>query len=126
MDNGMAYVMLSRCASIDSIYLDNKFNIDKIVCDKEALAASNDLLERNIIPSYENLCFDFFMVNVSSLQQHINDLENDVFASKSKVASMISIHTYRVCIGSFAFSAQQNIKSVARSINVGSQCLFYH
>ena len=33
---------------------------------------------------------------------------------------MITIEAYRVCIGSFAFSAHRNVSSVAKSINVGS------
>ena len=34
---------------------------------------------------------------------------------------MISIESYRACIGSFAFTAQRNVKSVSKSIAVGSK-----
>ena len=33
---------------------------------------------------------------------------------------MITIQAYRVCIGSFAFSAHRNVSSIAKSINIGS------
>ena len=33
---------------------------------------------------------------------------------------MISIEAYRSCIGSFAFAAQRNVKSISKSIIVGS------
>ena len=33
---------------------------------------------------------------------------------------MITIQAYRVCIGSFAFSAHRNVSSIAKSISVGS------
>ena len=33
--------------------------------------------------------FDFFMVNVRSLRQHLTDLETDVFATKSKIVAVV-------------------------------------
>ena len=34
---------------------------------------------------------------------------------------MISIEAYRACIGSFAFTAQRNVKSISKSISIGSR-----
>ena len=34
---------------------------------------------------------------------------------------MISVESYRACIGSFAFTAQKNVKSISKSIVVGSK-----
>ena len=89
MPKGMAYVMLSRCANFQSVYIDEQFDIDKIVCDDKALEATNDLVEKDILPSFQKLDFDFFMVNVRSLKHHLKDLEDDVFATKSKIVAVV-------------------------------------
>ena len=45
--------------------------------------ANADLEDRDISPSYKNIHFDYFVLNVSSLTKHFIDLKLDVYAQKS-------------------------------------------
>ena len=85
----MNYVMLSRCANFENVYLDEKFDIDKIKCCEEAKKAYENLIERNIVPSVNNSSFDLYMVNTRSLKLHLRDLETDIFATKSNVVAVV-------------------------------------
>ena len=89
MPRGMGYVMLSRCADINSVYLDDKFEIGKIKCDDNALEENSNLNERNIIPQFEQEHFDIFMVNVNRLKKNLIDLEHNPFASKSRIVAVV-------------------------------------
>ena len=79
MPKGMGYVMLSRCASIDSVFLDENFDIDKIDCIPEALEENQNLKDRSIVSQVRQEQFDLFMVNVNRLRTHLADLEQYLY-----------------------------------------------
>ena len=89
MPSGLAYVMLSRCANLESIYLDKAFDLNKIKCNKEALEENARLLQNDIVPSYKAMEFDIFMVNVRSLLLHLEDLEGNIYAGQSRLIGVV-------------------------------------
>ena len=81
---GMAYVALGRCESLDDIYITEKFRVDKIKCDPEALRMSQELERRAeqitglrdlwfVACNVTKLCF----LNIRSLPKHHYDLQQD-------------------------------------------------
>ena len=72
------YVMMSRCASLDNIYLDKNFDIDQIQCSENALKAANILTERSINDEVNQQIYDIFFMNVRSFQKHEKDLLQDL------------------------------------------------
>ena len=74
MPEGLYYVMLSRAESIENVYLEN-FLPSKLKPNKEALEEDQRLQERSIVSSFENLEFNFFVVNIRSLSKHLEDLK---------------------------------------------------
>ena len=82
MPKSMYHVMLSRVACMNNVFNEN-FLPDKLTADADALKANADLESRDIAPSYKNIHFDYFVLNVSSLTKHFIDLKLDIYAQKS-------------------------------------------
>ena len=78
------YVMLSRCASVENIYLDNKFDIDQIRCNAQALKEAAILDEKSLNEAKKNDIFDIFYINVRSFSKHERDLWHDIGAKNSR------------------------------------------
>ena len=50
LPKGMAYVMLSRCESIENVFLDDKFKIEDVRCEAVSMLATKRLEESDIAP----------------------------------------------------------------------------
>ena len=81
---GMAYVALGRCESINDIYITEKFRADKIKCDLDALAMSQELERRAAqISGLRDIWFlgcqvvKVSFLNIRSLPRHHADLQRD-------------------------------------------------
>ena len=77
----MYYLMFSRAQDLEQIYVKNFTG--KILANENSLAENKKLVERSIVPSYEENHFCVFMVNIQSLQNKIIELENDIYAPKA-------------------------------------------
>ena len=82
MPDGLYYVMLSRTQAMENLFLEN-FLPDKLKANAEALEEDHNLRERSIVPSFEGLHFNFFVLNIRSWNKHCIDLANDIYATKS-------------------------------------------
>ena len=82
MPDGMYYVMLSRVTCMENVFNEN-FLPEKLTANDEALKANADLEKRDIAPSYKDIHFDYFVLNVSSLTKHFIDLKLDIYAQRS-------------------------------------------
>lgn len=89
LPRGMAYVMLSRCSDRNSVYLDDKFDLEKIKCNPDALIENERLIQRSIVHSYKEERFDLYMINVNRLLTNLEFLEGDTFASRSNVIAVV-------------------------------------
>ena len=78
------YVMLSRCASVENIYLDDKFDIDQIRCNAQALKEAAILDEKSLNEAKKNDIYDIFYINVRSFSKHERDLWHDIGAKNSR------------------------------------------
>ena len=85
LPKGMGYVMLSRCEKLDNVFLDDEFDLAKIVCDPMSKLATKQLEKNNIVNEMKSKQFDIFYVNIRSLQKHMIDLQSDIFVSQSKI-----------------------------------------
>ena len=54
-----------------------------IKADPRSLEENKNLVQRSIVPNYENNHFAIFMLNIDSLQNKIIDLTNDIYAQVS-------------------------------------------
>ena len=77
----MYYVMFSRAQDLEQVYVENFTK--KIKANEKSLAENQRLVERSIVPSYKNVHFCLFMINIQSLENKIPDLEGDIYAQKS-------------------------------------------
>ena len=82
MPNSMYYVMLSRVTALENVFNEN-FLPERLKANEDALEANTDLDKRDIVPSYRNMHFDFFVLNVRSLSKHLVDLKTDMYAQRS-------------------------------------------
>ena len=87
---GMGYVMLSRCADINSVYIDDEFDFEMIKCDEDALEEKKRLDERSIVQKFKSETYDLYMVNVDGkCKEWLADLEADIYAKKSNVVAVV-------------------------------------
>ena len=64
------YVMLSRVSSLDNVFLDEKFELEKILCNEYALQESNELEQKSISNGLKDEALEIFYINVRSFQTH--------------------------------------------------------
>ena len=123
MPNSMYYVMLSRVTALENVFNEN-FLPERLKANEDALEANTDLAKRDIVPSYRNMHFDFFVLNVRSLSKHLVDLKNDMYAQRSDhicvVESWIDPETH--FIDDFTMSGRSFEQS---SIGRGKGCGVY-
>ena len=86
---GMYYVMLSRCSSVDNLYIDDKVDLNKIHCDEKALEEKIQLDENSLAPSVKNESFDIFYINIRSFFKHQKDLLCDIYAQNSNCLCLV-------------------------------------
>lgn len=89
MPPAMSYVMLGRCQDVANVFLDDNFDVKSMVCTQTALAEKISLDARSIVPSYDTMSFDLFVVNIRSLNKHFDDLREDIYAQKSTVLCLV-------------------------------------
>ena len=77
------YVMLSRCSSLDNVFLDKYFQLEHIQCSKRALEAAENLEERSLNKSL-NVERDIFYINIRSFWKHEEDIFQDIYAKSAK------------------------------------------
>ena len=81
---GLYYVMLSRCSSIESLYIDDNFDINKIQCLDSALEETERLDEKSVVSDISKNTYEVFFMNIRSYEKHRLDLKNDFVANRSK------------------------------------------
>ena len=79
----MYYVMLSRCANIENVFIDKNFDSKGLTCHQKSLQENINLDDRSIVNKYQDMEHDIYMVNVRSLPKHFNDLLCDMHAMSS-------------------------------------------
>ena len=90
LPRGMGYVMLSRCTDINSVYLDENFDLKKILAVPEALEENERLNKRSIVPKFKNEQFDLYMINVDGkCKDWLLDVEADPYAERSKIVAVV-------------------------------------
>ena len=89
MPKGMGYVMLSRCSTIESIHLAKDFELEKALkSDPVSLAEKERLDKLSILNDFETEVFDIFYINCRSLQNKMDQLQNDPYAMRSKYIAL--------------------------------------
>ena len=90
--------MLSRPESVENVFL--KF-FDPKYLEPNALAFEEDqeLDARSINHHYEEMHFDFFILNIRSLSKHLIDLNHDMYAQKSFcfLLLQITVNLFLIC-----------------------------
>ena len=89
MPKSMYYVMLSRCASLDNLYLANDVNLDAMLCDPVALEEKLRMDGESIAPKLLKEPLDIFYVNIRSFQKHQADLKVDIFAKQAACLCLV-------------------------------------
>jgi hypothetical protein len=82
MPYALMYMMLSRAEKKENVFLED-FVPEQIKADPNSLKEDASLDARSIVPKYEEMSFDFFVLNVRSLSKHFADVNVDMFAQKS-------------------------------------------
>ena len=82
MPNSLLYVMLSRPESMENVFLKD-FDPKYLEPNELALEEDKKLDDRSINHHYEEMHFDFFILNIRSLSKHLIDLNHDMYAQKS-------------------------------------------
>ena len=82
MPDAMYYVMLSRVSALGNVFNEN-FLPEKLTPNKDALEENAELEKRDITPSFKKMHFDFFVLNIRSLNKHLIDLKEDMYAQRS-------------------------------------------
>ena len=82
--------MLSRAEELEQIYIEMPKVKDKseklslvIKANPYSIQENENLVQRSIFPNYKRNHFSVFMVNISSLQNKLIDLRNDINAQVS-------------------------------------------
>ena len=87
--NGLYYVMLSRVKCLENLFIDQDFNINKIVCNTSAFKQNEKLNKRCIVSKYKEHKFDIFYANVRSLNGHLEELKNDLYATRARFICLV-------------------------------------
>ena len=82
MPYALMYMMLSRAEKKENVFLED-FEPKYIKADPNSLKEDAKLDARSIVPKYEEMSFDFFVLNIRSLSKHFADVNVDMFAQKS-------------------------------------------
>ena len=77
----MYHLMLSRAQYMEQIYVENFTNIIK--ANEKSLIENENLVQRSIVPSFQDKCLNIFMVNIQSLENKTIDLSKDIYATKA-------------------------------------------
>ena len=85
--------MLSRTQAMENLFLEN-FLPKKLKANADALMEDRNLLNRSILTSFEEMHFNFFILNIRSLNAHSIDLANDIYATKSDHICLVETHIY--------------------------------
>ena len=88
MPAAMAYVMFSRCADFNDLYIDDNFDFGKIKYNQEAFDEHEKMKKRSIIPNILSQKYDFFVCNINRLLPHIDFLEDDIYAKQSNIVAI--------------------------------------
>ena len=84
LPKNMLYVMLSRCSSIENVFLDDLVKLDEIRCDKSALEEKERIDKSSMYNKLRESHYDIFYVNIRSLECHKKDLTKDLYAQQSR------------------------------------------
>ena len=88
LPQGCGYVMLSRCTSIDNIYLAEDFDLSKIRPHEESLLVAKKLEEKCLAKKLKKEKFDIFYVNMQG-KSHFEDVQHDIYANQSDVVCLV-------------------------------------
>ena len=89
LQDGMAYVMLSRSESMENVYLTDDFSLDMIRCVPSALLQNKELDKRNIVPEEKAKRFNIFYANSMNLNYHMLDIQTDIYANQSDLICLV-------------------------------------
>ena len=76
----MYYLMFSRAQDLEQVYVENFTNVIK--ANEKSLIENDNLIQRSIVPSFQDKYFNIFMVNIQSLENKIIDLSKDIYAQR--------------------------------------------
>ena len=89
LQNGMAYVMLSRSECMDNVFLTEDFDLSMIRCVKEALIENQKLEKRCIVSHEKAKKFNIFYANAQNLNHHLLDIQTDIHANQSDLICLV-------------------------------------
>ena len=89
LPKGCGYVMLSRCTSIENVFIDENFDVVKdCKPDPHALDEAKRLSNCCLANSFSKEKFDLFYVNMVS-ESHMLDVQYDPFAKQSSLVCLV-------------------------------------
>ena len=100
------YVMLSRCSSIDNVFLDKNFELDKIKCNPRTLMEAERLDFESVANKLKEECLEIFCINIRSLSKHSLDLLNDFYASQAKYVCLTETWIDPAVTNNYAFGSK--------------------
>ena len=89
---GMGYVMLSRCPKMEDLYLDDKFDLDKIRPNEKAAIENERLKLASIVSDFQHEKLDLYVINIRSLMKNFNALKGDPHACKANMIGVVETH----------------------------------
>ena len=89
LPKGCGYVMLSRCTSIENVFIDEKFDVlNDCRPSPKALTEAKKLANSCIAATLKEEKFDLFYVNMLA-KSHMIDVKNDPFALQSSMVCLV-------------------------------------
>ena len=86
---GCGYVMLSRCTSIDNVFIDEIFDpINDCQPNQDALKEAKRIADSCIAAKLLKQTFDIFYVNMLA-KSHLRDVQHDPFAKQSNLVCLV-------------------------------------
>ena len=105
---GCGYVMLSRCTSIDNVFIDENFDVMRdCTPNTEALKEAKRIADSCIAAALKEQTFDIFYVNMLA-KGHLMDVKHDPFALQSSL----------ICLVQTCFEAEDVIQQWSGNGNV--------
>ena len=89
MPNAMAYVMLSRVANFEDLYIDEEFHHEMIKPSDKAIEENENMIARSITSRIREQKFDCLVLNINRLIPHLKDLEEDIYAQRSELIGVV-------------------------------------
>ena len=114
--NGCAYVMLSRCTSIDNVYISKDFDIKKIRPHLLSLKETNKLIKKCFAANLKQDTFDIFYLNMHG-KSHFIDVKHDPYALQSNLVCLVE--TNLDATSTFHWPERKNLSHASAGLGSG-------